>query len=63
MAMSLKMFSMVHFIAILLVGFIFIIIAPDGWKAAFLVLLFISLVYAVLFISMLISNRKILNYE
>lgn len=59
--MSLRMFSLVHFLAILLVSITIILISPVGWKASFLVLLFISLVYLTLLWAMYYSNRKILK--
>lgn len=59
--MSLRMFSLVHFILILIAGITIILISPNGWKASFLVLLFITLVYLTLFAAMLYSNRKILK--
>lgn len=60
-AMSTKMFSIVHFIAVLIVGIIVILISPDGWRTPFLILLFITLAYLALLLSMYCYNRKILN--
>lgn len=57
--MSLRLFSLVHFIAILIAGITIILISPDGWKASFLVLLFITLVYMALLLAMQYSNHKI----
>lgn len=58
-AVSLKMFSLVHFLATLVAGITIILISPEGWKVSFLVLLFITLVYLAMFIAMFNSYRKI----
>lgn len=58
---SLKLFSLAHFIVILIAGISIIFIAPDGWKGSFLVLLLITFVYLALMLSMYYSNRKILR--
>jgi len=59
--MSLRVISLVHFLSTVAVGVIIILVIPDGWKASFLVLLFITLVYISLFVAMLFSYRKILR--
>ena len=55
---SLRMFSLVYFVVMLLAGILIAFIAPDGWKITFLVLLFITLIYVSLFLAMFVSYRK-----
>lgn len=58
---SLKVFSLIHFLVVLVAGIVIMLISPEGWKASFLVFLFITLAYLTLLFAMCYSYRKVLR--